>query len=333
MKKNKEYSLDKFRKKYDEKKHIYHKLCHELTIQLQELLERNRIQTAFPIESRIKSWESIQKNCEHDNLKPKQLSEVKDIVGLRIILLFKRDLYKTQNIIKKNFIIHEFEDTSKRLGVNQFGYGSIHYILSPPDDWCSVPTLQGLKGLIAEVQVRTATQHIWAASSHLLQYKKELDVPIPLRRSINRVAALLETVDLEFDRVLIDRDQYIEEIKITDEKLPLNSDILKRIIDEISPLENKEGNENYARLLDELRNRNITLVHQLRNILTKHKDAVIEYDKETVGRKLYEIAGGELPSGFYRERLKKGVYFNHEGLCRIAVQMELGEFIPVRPNL
>lgn len=59
-----------------------------------------------------------------------------------------------------------------------------------------------MSGLKAEVQVRTVTQHVWAAASHVLQYKQEASVPLPVRRSIYRVSALLETVDLEFERVL-----------------------------------------------------------------------------------------------------------------------------------
>jgi ppGpp synthetase/RelA/SpoT-type nucleotidyltranferase len=63
--------------------------------------------------------------------------------------------------------------------------------------------------MVFELQLRTLAQHIWAVASHKLQYKREASVPVPIRRSINRVSALLEMVDLEFDRVLLEREQYV----------------------------------------------------------------------------------------------------------------------------
>ena len=78
-----------------------------------------------------------------------------------------------------------------------------------PDDWLNVPTFREFKGLRAELQIRTLAQQLWAAASHKLQYKRESSVPYPIRRSIHRVAALLETVDLELERVLSERDPHL----------------------------------------------------------------------------------------------------------------------------
>ena len=90
-------------------------------------------------------------------------------------------------------------------------YQSLHYIIRIPKHWLKVSTFADLGELKAEIQLRTLAQHIWAATSHKLQYKHEDSVPPPIRRSIYRVSALLETVDLEFERVLAERGTYIEE--------------------------------------------------------------------------------------------------------------------------
>jgi putative GTP pyrophosphokinase len=60
---------------------------------------------------------------------------------------------------------------------------------------------QPYKDLFAEIQVRTVVQHAWATVSHSLQYKREADVPIPLRRRLARVSALLELADMEFSAI------------------------------------------------------------------------------------------------------------------------------------
>lgn len=98
----------------------------------------------------------------------------------------------------------------------------------------SVPSLNTLGGLAAEIQVRTMAQHIWAASSHVLQHKNESNVPLPVSRSIHRVSALLETVDFELERVLIDRERYSAEINLSSEE-PLNVDSLRKLLDSLLP--------------------------------------------------------------------------------------------------
>jgi putative GTP pyrophosphokinase len=56
----------------------------------------------------------------------------------------------------------------------------------------------GLATLRAELQVRTVLQHAWAAVSHKLQYKREDDIPVQLRRKLFRLSALFELADDEF---------------------------------------------------------------------------------------------------------------------------------------
>jgi hypothetical protein len=78
----------------------------------------------------------------------------------------------------------------------------VHFVVEFPEPWFVVPTIGPMRGLRAEIQVRTHAQHIWADASHILQYKKESSVAPKTRRDIHRIAALLETVDLEFEKVL-----------------------------------------------------------------------------------------------------------------------------------
>src|ERR1700693_5111858 len=167
-------------------------LCTEIVRQIDELLKAEKITLSSPPEFRVKSWASIVEKIRRYELDPKCLAEIRDVAGIRIIALFRRDLDRIERILETNLKILYKEDTFGRLSENQFGYGSIHYEVEPPPEWMQVPTLRKLEGLRAEIQVRTGSQHIWAATSHILQYKKEAHVPPPMRRAINRVAALLE---------------------------------------------------------------------------------------------------------------------------------------------
>lgn len=321
--KNEKLSDDHLITEYKEKYPLYEKLCSELIKQLQELISEAEIVTLFPIEYRVKTWKSIYNKCQRNQIKPKKLEEIPDVAGLRIILLFKRDLDKICQIIENNFKIHQKEDTEKRLRTDQFGYGSIHYELAPPESWFSVPTLQRLKGLQAEIQVRTASQHIWATASHLLQYKRESDVPIPIRRSINRAAAILETVDLEFERVLEERWDYLEQINDFDDET-LNTDSLRRLLDKIFPEYNKEEPEEYAKLLEELRILNISTVRELEEIIKRNFDETMKEEAIKVSECLDELELCVELEGTTKERTIKGVYFTHSGLLRITFRNEFG---------
>ena len=329
-----ELSIGELQAEYQEKQPLYDKLCTEIMTQLNELIYEAEITTAFPIEFRVKSWNSICDKCERNNLNPNNLSEILDVAGIRIILLFKRDLDKICEIIEHNFDVIKKEDTHQRLSSDQFGYGSIHYELTPHESWLHVPTLRRLKGLRCEVQVRTASQHIWASSSHILQYKQESDVPQPIRRAINRVAALLELADLEFERVLDERETYIEQIENIDENETLNSDTLCRLLDKTLPVANKSS-EKYAILLQELRAINVSTIKELEDIIRRNWNEVKGLEEKIVNSNETKVDVDGHSYSKLKDSMKKDVYFTHSGLLRHILRHEYGfeEYDKMMENL
>lgn len=242
-----------------------------------------------------------------------------------MVLLFSRDLKEACKLIEGTFHVEEKEDTILRLLPDQFGYGSIHYQLATPDTWQDVPTLKGLRGLNAEVQVRTAAQHIWAAASHVLQYKHEEDIPVPIRRSIVRAAAMLEIVDLEFERVLDARSGYLVESGSFSDSELLNSDSIRLLLDSVLPDKNRKPPEPYSEILEELRLIEITDIGQLREILERHLDALNSKEAEQVRRCENDFQEGNPLTGTSEERYRKGVYFSHAGLTRNVLELEYGK--------
>jgi ppGpp synthetase/RelA/SpoT-type nucleotidyltranferase len=159
-----------------------------------------------------------------------------------IILHSQRGVPLVCDLLDGHFTVVEHHETDK-LEADRFGYASTHYVVALPDAWLAVPTLASMGGLRAELQIRTTAQHIWAAASHVFQYKHESSVPFPVRRPLHRVAALLETVDSEFDRVLEQRDIYRKSIGPYSPTEELNVDLLEHILDEYLPKANKERDE------------------------------------------------------------------------------------------
>lgn len=278
--------------------------------QLSNLIEKNEITLGTQIESRIKSIQSVEEKTKRKGKSIQCITDFDDFIGIRIIVLFKSDIDKTCDLIRKYFSVVDEEDVSRRLDSDQFGYQSTHYSIKIPEDWLKVPTLVGLGSYKAEVQVRTLSQHIWAVASHKLQYKQENNVPMPVRRSINRVSALLETVDLEFERVLFEREKYIAQM---DEEKEFNVDVLEVLCDRLLPKANKEfGNEDYSELFAELVANGITDVAGFIEMIEKHLSEQLREDKERVVSELHEGDIDDLSI----ERLQKGVFYTHVGLVR-----------------
>ena len=136
---------DKLKKDYESKKVSAGRFCSALVEQIKELTYQEQISLAVPIESRVKSWSSISEKIERINLKLEDILQLGDFVGIRLILLFKRDLDRCRRLIEEKLEIIDKEDTASRLDVSQFGYQSNHYVIKLPKEWLSIPTVKELK--------------------------------------------------------------------------------------------------------------------------------------------------------------------------------------------
>ncbi|WP_195536537.1 GTP pyrophosphokinase [Bacillus paralicheniformis] len=313
------------KKQYELEFSNYNSLCKEVIRQLEVLFKEKSIKLAVPIHFRIKEWESITDKCQRYSLRPSKIGEINDLAGIRIVTLFKSDISTIQQIIKSTFMILREEDTANRLSEDQFGYGSIHYEITLPDSWVKIPALRTLKGKNVEIQLRTASQHAWAAASHILNYKKESHVPHPVRRTINRVSALLETVDLEFERVLQERQEF-DQIPIEDQDT-LNTDNLRKILNRVLPADNKKEDEDYSTMLDELNHFEINTVGGVESLISKHLSKALEDDKkhvESFKSRMKSEGADKVDDEEIIERITKGVFYSHIGLLRSIFRKEFG---------
>lgn len=106
--------------------------CTEVGRQLSRLLTDSGGTLGVPIESRVKTWLSIAEKLERKELKLNSISALDDVVGVRLILLFKRDVDRTCAAIEQHFEVLDRYDTQERLREDQFGYSSKHFIVRLP---------------------------------------------------------------------------------------------------------------------------------------------------------------------------------------------------------
>jgi len=293
------------------------RLAAELLRQVEHLLSTEQVLLGFPIQARVKSWSSIAEKLGRVRLDIQDVRDLQDLVGIRVILLFRRDLQRACRAIERNFRVRKRYDTQERLAADQFGYSSHHFVVDVPEAWLSLPTMTGLGTLGAEIQVRTLAQHIWAEASQALQYKVEENVPIPIRRAVARTAALLETVDLELERVLDERDEYRRRLPEIKKDAPLNVDLIERILDELLPAIHKApGRESYSVLLGELAHVGISTRQQLETFVRQNLERALGESAVLAKSKKEAFIRKGVP---VPPNLEQGVYFIHTGLVRVML--------------
>jgi putative GTP pyrophosphokinase len=256
-----------FENEYEEHTRNFNTLRSLLIKELEALLIENDVRLGFPIQSRIKSLNSIIDKHESQRYKiKKSLLELQDLIGIRVVLLFRRDIELVSSLIEQNFKVLSAYDPADKLNPDQFGYSSKHYIINIPESWTNVPTNRNLNAYMLEIQIRTLSQHNWAEMSNYFQYKNESNVPKEILRTIGRVSALLETVDLELERTLQERDNYVSKINISVDQ-NLNVEIMEVVFAKFLPEKYERDRENYANILDLLNKFNIRGIDDLINLI------------------------------------------------------------------
>jgi len=209
---------------------------------------------------RIKDFDSFWDKVQRKNYED-PFQEVEDICGIRIICFYPSDLEKISQIIRTECNVIVAEDKAGQLKPYEFGYRSFHFIVTLKDDWLNAPNYRGLKGLKAEVQVRTILMHAWAGIAHKLAYKKEEQVPEQFKRKLYQLSALFENSDGQLDSLRNERENYIENLVSKDSfdvNLPMDLDTLQALMDFYYPNRDRSLDDT-STLLDEIFIHNISI--------------------------------------------------------------------------
>ncbi len=300
--------------------------CDRIRIQIGMLLRAEDITLGAPLDARVKSWPSLCDKLERSKQKASSLCDIKDLLGVRVILLYRPDIERTLEVLRGEFPIDAEEKKGMDAEADGFGYQSVHVILRQPPNPYAPTNSVAVEDQRVEVQIRTLAQHIWAAASHDLQYKKERAVPKPLRRTIQRVSALLETIDLELERVLEEREDYVAEVATNVDQLILDIDILRKLLIDRLPEEHRDPDERYAKILEALRNAGVDDIGSLTSLLERRLADAIAFDNQIVSalKNTRASLGNARLSDFNPERIERGVYFSYEGLVRKMLDFEKG---------
>lgn len=156
------------------------------------------------IEHRIKTEQSLAGKLERKGEKYHTLTDITDLIGLRIVTFYTDDVDKAAAIVNQLFDIDWSNSVDKRKlhQISSFGYNSLHYICCLREG--SFPF---------EIQIRTALQHTWSAIEHDIGYKGAVKLPPQYRRQFSRLAGMLELADDEFSRLRTTMTEYRRQVQ------------------------------------------------------------------------------------------------------------------------
>lgn len=190
--------------RYNRNLPIYESLGKEVEERLKYILEENYIKYHY-VTYRVKTFDSFRRKIVRHQIK-NPFEEINDILGVRIVCVFRSDLERIDRIIRKNFEIIDFSKKLEDVEFDRFGYMSNHYVIKEIRY-----DFQNRKGINYELQVRTILMDAWASISHHLDYKKDIDIPNDLKKDFYALSGLLYSADTQFEMLKNGREKYVRQ--------------------------------------------------------------------------------------------------------------------------
>ncbi|MGP4848209.1 GTP pyrophosphokinase, partial [Marinobacter sp. 1Y8] len=214
-------------KEYDNSKILLENLDRTLLNLINSLLKQKNIRV-HQVQTRVKDRDSLENKIIRKNDKYKHLSDITDIVGVRIITYFDDEVDQIATMIEEEFVIDQDNSVDKRkIDNDKFGYRSLHYVANLKKDRINLPEYSSCGERKFEFQIRTILQHSWAEIEHGLGYKGEFEIPSSAKRTFYRVAALLEQADIEFVKLKSTIEDYEKDVSIGVRENPSQIEINK----------------------------------------------------------------------------------------------------------
>jgi len=164
---NSEY-LYKIINDYKQKRPVYEEFRNVVHGAVEAVLKNNHYK--YQISSRTKAIERLEEKIirkKNDNKYYTSISDIEDLVGIRVIFYTEKD--------KNRFIDEIKEELSGSIKIEEKnktnGYNAIHLIVSFGDKRLKLSEYKHFKGLKSEIQLTSIFHHAWAEIEHDLIYK------------------------------------------------------------------------------------------------------------------------------------------------------------------
>ena len=179
----------------------YAQVVEELKVKLKGIRKQFEYDSRHsPIEfitGRVKPIPSILGKAESRQIPLENIEkDIQDIAGVRVVCQFVDDIYTVVNMLRTRKDLKIIEEKDYITEKKESGYRSYHMIIEYP-----VETIDGLKIVIAEIQIRTLAMNFWATNEHSLNYKYKGRIPTEIKKRLQNAAEAAFKLDEEMFKI------------------------------------------------------------------------------------------------------------------------------------
>jgi ppGpp synthetase/RelA/SpoT-type nucleotidyltranferase len=189
-------NLSELSRAYKERRQILEDLALSARYHLQRNIQQ-RLVKVHALHHRVKELDSLWKKAKRQGVKD-PLRDVRDLVGLRVVCLFRSDVPKVLDIIRESFDVIAEENKEDKNEKRMFDYMAVHIIAWMKSGNTSFGKTTHPQ-IPFEIQVRTIGQDAWASVSHHLAYKQEASFPPDHFRDLYALSALFYLANIHFE--------------------------------------------------------------------------------------------------------------------------------------
>jgi len=182
---------EELRQEYERRLSDLENMKDRIVISLRQSIDHKKI-PFDAVKGRVKESDSFREKSRRKNLQ-NPFQEITDIVGIRVICLYRDDIEKIKNVVRDTFEVISDDDKTDSEESDRFGYAGAH-IIARLDNKQNASLPPNLRDLRFEIQIRTIAQHAWASISHHLFYKKTDKTP----KDLHAISALFYVADSHF---------------------------------------------------------------------------------------------------------------------------------------
>lgn len=278
---------NELKKEYDKHLEAWESLKAEGVFILERALKHNGIKF-HNISSRVKEFKSLcDKAVNKEEINP--VGAFKDLVGIRVVCLLLSDIDRISKVIDDEFDVVDKDDKIKGGSASDFGYMSYHVIVKMKPEYAG-PRYDLIKDIPFEIQIRTIAMDAWAATSHYLSYKSDVDIPKELKKDFYALSGLFYVADTHFEmffkEIQVERKAIGKKAKLKNGLLEyeINYETLRAYLMEKYPdrIESETVFEkSLSECVEELTSAGYLRISQLEEILKKTQKAFLQFEKDT----------------------------------------------------
>jgi putative GTP pyrophosphokinase len=288
-------SIDEVLEEFNAKEPVLEALCTRSKSLIEAILQDAGI-LYQSIQFRVKSVEKLKNKFLNPQKNYKQLEDITDLAGLRIITYYEGDIDRIAEIIKREFDVDVKNSVDKReVEPDRFGYSALNYVCQHSPKRAADVEYKRFAGIRCEIQITSILRHAWSELEHEWYDLKDA-YPKDVKRRFYRIAALLELAESEFQDIRKQRTAYERSVAVRVEAkepdIPVDAVSMRQFIEREAIVSEMDKSiaailgftitEQMADKTVESRAKSVNLVgisnlQDLSGTLQKYRNAVLEF--------------------------------------------------------